>query len=121
MMAVTAFVPAAGGSLQAAPLPACPAKIETKQALASSSTGWLGERRDVGHLLDGVGFFSGPVAENAELAPSDAAGTRYDVTDTGVPVRLVCRYRGTDVMLARPVPKGARQCMVGPRNVVNCR
>ena len=95
-------------------LPACPARITTQQSLREPVPGWTAERGDRGHALDGVSFFTGPVAERGELAPasSSASGDRFSFAGLREPVRFVCRYRGTDVTLSRALPPGVKGCVV---------
>ncbi len=113
------------GAAQAAAVPTCPARIETAQS-AVAPDGWTAERSASTKALSEIGFFDGPVANKVQLAPSGETGrgaTRASVwsfTGTERELRLACLYRGTDIVLTRPLPAGLRRCTVAidPRSPV---
>ena len=68
-----------------------------------------------GGRLDSFGLYRGPVEQDRELAPQDEQKRGHALTSTtrfepGDRIYLACRYRGTDIVLSRPLPAGLRQC-----------
>ncbi|WP_425228164.1 STY0301 family protein [Sphingomonas sp.] len=96
---------------------ACPVRLDTSQS-AAAVAGWESVRSPRGGRLDSFGFYDGPVAEEAELAPTGSrrAGrlTTASWTFAGhvKPIYFACRYQGTDIVLSRPVVAAARGCTV---------
>ncbi|WP_442681597.1 STY0301 family protein [Sphingomonas sp. ASY06-1R] len=112
----------------------CPAHLSTTQS-APAVPNWESYRSTKGRQLNSFGFYDGPVAGDAELAPSD--GTKRDKIKTSIysfeghlqPIHFACRYRGTDIILSRPLPARIRQCSIRSNatqarisdSVVTCR
>ncbi|SFS09681.1 STY0301 family protein [Sphingomonas jatrophae] len=93
----------------------CPARIDTQQSAAAPG-GWSVDRTGSTKPLAEIGFFEGAVTDKVQLAPSsEGKGPRGVSTwrfTPRQPVRIACIYRGTDVVLSRPLPAGVRTCSI---------
>lgn len=114
--AIATLSGAPGAAQSSASLATCPARLETTQS-AAAPEGWTADRTGTAKPLAEIGFFDGPVREQAQLAPSAETkrGTRriatWTFTASERPLRMACFYRGTDIVLSRPLP-AVRQCTI---------
>lgn len=98
----------------------CPNSIQvTDPKLVTPVEGWKAIAEKMAHQLSGVTFYDGPVEENASLVPDRSTKMQKTQTATWLldakserEYWLTCRYSGTAMTLARPLPKGLTQCTV---------
>lgn len=96
----------------------CPERVPTTQTVSQSTSGWTVQMDAAPNLLAGVTFYDGPPKELASLAPDESHVkgkliASWDLTpNPGREYWLACRYSGTRIALARPLPKELRSCTV---------
>lgn len=100
------------------PVPVCPATLVVEQS-ANNVPGWTFDRaKEATGRLEGMGFYDGPVAGEAQLRPNGGR-TRGRITTSESdfaghlkPIHLACSYIGTDIILSRPLPANVRRCTI---------
>lgn len=105
----------AGAAQPIAATSSCPTRISTAQTTPGIQ-GWTAERTAAPNRLTSYGFYDGPVAQEAELAPSSTHKQgrvtteqwRFDPPHGRI--YLACRYAGTDFVLSQPLPAGVHAC-----------
>lgn len=103
----------------------CPASLEIN-SLASAPAGWTVLDAPESHVLDRIGFFSGPPAELVSLVPDKAVQKKGESRDvwTFPPegterVWASCFYTGTSLSVSRPMNEGVQRCEVRYRTTRN--
>jgi hypothetical protein len=96
----------------------CPPKIETMQRLMVPAPGWSVSSDKAPHQLAGLTFFEGKPEEKASFVPDKQekvngktlASWTFVAGERGI--WATCTYSGTDIVLARQLPKNTRACSV---------
>jgi hypothetical protein len=103
----------------AADTPACPAKIDVRQQLATNAPGWTATQDDSPHQLAGITFYDGPPQQKASLVYDDMAKAggkqiaRWRFTpDSGRQTWIACSYSGTSLELTKSLPPNTSACEV---------
>ncbi len=106
----------AASAAAASPIPQCPARILSEQALKTSVADWQSEQLVGSHPLQSIAFFEGAPSEKVELAPAATVKSgknmvsRWVFTKSAATIYLACRYTGTSVALKRALPTSVRRC-----------
>lgn len=102
----------------------CPPRIESRQQLLSTHSGWQGVSRvlagqpaeRLSHRLDNLSLFDGDPAELAQLKPDngDSSEAHYWSLDkrNPRPFYLVCHYQDSSITLQQALPSGVSHCRV---------
>ena len=96
----------------------CPTRLETKQVIENSPSGWSGFGEQVAQSkLENVSFFDGDPQQQAELAPSPIQVTKRHLKNTwhfsnlhNGSVWLQCVYADTRLALAKPLASSTSSC-----------
>jgi hypothetical protein len=104
------------GGLWGADFTACPPSIDVqKQQLAKAVAGWTAAQgSEPRHDLWYVTMYDGEPKEMASLVPDISGKLRsgWTLAPTTRAYWLECHYTQTTLVLARPVPAGAKTCEV---------
>jgi hypothetical protein len=97
----------------------CPETISVKQTIEKVPQGWTAGQAEDGSTLAGITFFSGPPEERASLVYDKwtkrnglAYGVWHFQPDPAHRIWVSCRYSGTRVVLAKPLPADTTECTV---------
>jgi len=111
----------ANASAETFPL-SCPTEIMTQQQINTPPAGWEASvdvsllSPQQGHSLHSVGFYSGPPAERALLAPDETKGRgkKFISSWTLQPAKekywLACNYQQTKLILSKQLPDRPLRC-----------
>lgn len=118
MLGGLALTAPAGGQTRPAAVPSCPPSIAVTRS-TNPVPGWtIDQTSRAAGQLESVGFYDGPVSEQAQLRPNGGR-TRGQITTVEhrfvgnvKPIHMACAYKGTDLVLSRPLPASVRMCTI---------
>ena len=96
----------------------CPPTITVDERVPEHPDGWTVTQRKLGHRMAGVTFYSGPPSEEASLVYDETKTSgdewiaTWHFTPGATPFWIECRYEGTTMQLARPLPQTVTVCHV---------
>jgi hypothetical protein len=88
----------------------CPPTITVDERVPEHPQGWTVTHRKTGHRMAGVTFYEGAPADGASLVYDETATSgdewiaTWHFTPGPKPFWIECRYEGTTMQLARPLP-----------------
>ena len=104
------------GGIPAADFSPCPATIEVqRQQLLKPVAGWTAAlAADPRHDLWFITMYDGEPKQMASLVPDLASKLKagWTLAPAGLTYWLECHYTQTTIVLAKPVPSGAKACEV---------
>ncbi len=96
----------------------CPPTITVDERVPEHPPGWTVTQRKTGHAMVGVTFYDGPPSGGASLVYDDTATSgdewiaTWHFTPGSKTFWIECRYEGTTMQLARPLPPTVTVCRV---------
>lgn len=96
----------------------CPPTVAVDERVPEPPPGWSVTQKKAGHRLAGVTFYDGPPGDGASLVYDETAtrGDEWIATWHFTPgpraFWIECRYEGTTMQLARPLPPTVTVCHV---------